>query len=160
MILTTPNLEKHVNAILGVFKRNKNNVRPYEYESLESVLKHIESSLNGRLNGFSLTESLVGLLMFHYTIAYGGAKEASQQLKRDITLGKESIGFKLHQAILNASRLELTKDLEIESASKERIDFIIDKFENEYTQEAVFTSIKKTTHDLLTIANNNKNEFF
>lgn len=160
MILTTPNLEKHVKTIVSVFKRNKNNIRPYEYESLESLLKHVESSLNNKLNGLSLTESLVGLLMFHYSIAYGSAKEASLQLKRDVKLGKESIGFKLHQTILNQTRLELIKDLEIEKASDERIKFIIEKFENEYTAESVFTSIKKTTHDLLTIASNNKDEFF
>ena len=160
MILTTPNLEKSIKAIAGFFKRNKHNVRDYELKELENLLKHTESSLKSNVGKYSLTENLVLLLMFHYTVYHGSPKLASQQLRNDIRLGKDLSLMKLHNAIVSKAREEVLSNLN--DASPEQLDLIIEKIINEYSIEKIIESITKTTHDLLTIhtQNNNGEQFF
>lgn len=158
MILTTPNLEKNIKAIVGFFSRNKHNARTYELEALESVLNHIESSLKQHSKGLLATEMLSMLLMYHYSIYFKSVKEASFSLRNDIRGGYDLLLFKLYAEIVNQERMKIFDELKKEGASPERIEFCIQKLLKEYTIEQVKTSVQKTTHDIVTIVNNNKKD--
>lgn len=160
MVLTTPNLEKSIKAVVGVFSRNNANIKDWEREELKKLVSHTESSLKNNLGKFSLAENLVSLLMFHYTVYHGNPKTASEQLRSDIRLGKDLTLMKLHSSIVGKQREEILKDLNSQNASQERINLILDKLDSEYTIDDVLSSVIKTTHDLLTILNNHKDEFF
>lgn len=160
MRLTTPNIEKAIKAIVGVFSRNNTNVREWEREELKKLVAHTEISLKDSLGKYSLTENLVALLMFHYTVYSGSPKLASEQLRSDIRGGKDLILMKLHSTIVGKQREQVIKELDLENATPERIAYIIEKIDNEYTIEDVISSTQKTTHDLLTINNKYQDEFF